>query len=120
MCFESFVYSYFNNTAKVLRRIKRNKAIEDDEALINQINKQIEQFDKTLYINNIITRSKGKLQEKNFLALLDHKKDCMAIKNLKKINFKTLEVTDRDKFDYFTFFTDVEFVKETPNANNRF
>jgi hypothetical protein len=85
LLYESFVYSYFNNTntAKILRRIKRNEATEDDEALINQINKQIEQFeqfDKTLYINNIITRSKGTLQQNNFTVLLDHKNDCMATK----------------------------------------
>jgi hypothetical protein len=85
LLYESFVYSYFNNTntAKILRRIKRNEATEDDEALINQINKQIEQFeqfDKTLYINNIITRSKGTLQQNNFAVLLDHKNDCMATK----------------------------------------
>ena len=119
-CYESFVYSYFNNTAKVLKRIKKNDAIEDEATLIKQIDYQIGQFDKAAYINNIITRSKGTLYDPQFIVLLDGKKDHMAIRDLKKINFKTLEITERDKFDYFTFFTDVEFVKETPNANRFF
>ena len=119
-CYESFVYSYFNNTAKVLKRIKKNDAIEDEATLIKQIDYQIGQFDKAAYINSIITRSKGTLYDPQFIVLLDGKKDHMAIRDLKKINFKTLEITERDKFDYFTFFTDVEFVKETPNAKRFF
>jgi hypothetical protein len=89
-CFESFVYSYFNNTAKILKKIKKNDAIEDDKTLLNQIDYQIAQFDKSAYINNIITRSKGTLYKHDFMVLLDSKKDYMAIRNLKKINFRTL------------------------------
>ena len=51
--------------------------------LIKLINKQISNFDKAVYINNIITCSRGILQNDAFIVLLDHKKDFMSIKNLK-------------------------------------
>ena len=69
-----------------------------------KIKKQICEFDKFVYINNIIIRSKSILQDNDFILLLNYKKDFMSIKNLKIINLKTLEITERDKNDYFTFF----------------
>jgi P4 family phage/plasmid primase-like protien len=120
--YESFMYAFLNKVAKSMKVMKNG--IDPDEeylqAIKKKIEKQIEMLDQTAHINNIIKRSSGLLQKDDFVTLLDSKKEYMAMKDRKKINLKTLEVSDIEKTDYFTFFSDVEYVENTPNADKFF
>ena len=53
------------------------------------------------------------MQNDAFILSLDHKKEFLSIKHFKQINLKTLEITERDKFDYFLLFSDVEYVNKS-------
>ena len=52
--------------------------------------------------------------------MLDSSKECFPIKNGRKINFRTLEISSRTNLDFFTFESPVEFLENTPNADKFF
>ena len=60
------------------------------------------------------------LYDSNFISLLDSSKECFPIKNGKKINFKTLEISNRTNLDFFSYESPVEYVENTPNADKFF
>jgi P4 family phage/plasmid primase-like protien len=102
--------------------LKYTEDIDDDDkkSLLKKVEKQMDKFDKAGYHTSILTRSTGKLQNNKFVTKLNAIPHLFPIKNGKKINLKTLEITDREKTDYFTFESNVDYVKETPNADKFF
>ena len=116
------MFAFLNKVGKLMK-VHLSAINRDDKYLQHlhkKIEKQIQQLDTTGYINNVLKRSSGKLQKDDFVTLLDYKRDYLAIKDCKKINLRTLEVSDRQKDDYFTFFSDVEYVDNTPHADKFF
>lgn len=117
--FESFVYDFFNNTSKEIKKLLKITVDIDD-----QVEKKIKElcgtFDTDAYINKIIKRSTSKLTQCDFLSLLDSKEDYLPIKNGKVINLRNLEIRDRKYDDFFSYESPVDYVKSTPNANKFF
>jgi hypothetical protein len=65
----------------------------------------------------ILKRSTGKLQNNQFVKILNAQPHLFPIRNGRKMDFRTIEITDRTKEDNFTFESHVDYVKTTPNAN---
>ena len=120
--FDSFVYNFFDNTTTKIKVILTNSKDEIDEYILKQIKASSKLFDKTTYINDIIKRSITNLYDVQFLTVLDSNPDFLPINNGKKINLKTLEITDRTYNDYFTYYSPVDYItdKLLPNAEKFF
>ena len=120
--FDSFVYNFFDNTTTKIKVILTNSKDEIDEYILKQIKASCKLFDKTTYINDIIKRSITNLYDVQFLTVLDSNPDFLPINNGKKINLKTLEITDRTYNDYFTYYSPVDYItdKLLPNAEKFF
>ena len=129
--YENFVTDFLNNSAihiKKLVKEYRQKAREeedneDDDANIKKfanLYKLCEQFDKTAYINDIISRCYSRLFDGEFLKNLDNVKGYFPILNGKKIYFSTLKIEDRTEQDFFSYESPVSYVEETPQANKFF
>ena len=70
------------------------------------------------YIKDIIERLFSNLYDKDFITKLDDCKDHLPIKNGLKINFRTLEQSERTINDYFSYESPVEFINgPIPNAD---
>lgn len=121
--FDKLLYDFFLNTTKgmqkLIKKAQKKEDINDDE--IKQIKDFLSKnFDNDNYLATIIKRSSTLLYNSNFVGFLDSYKEFFPIKNGKKINFKTLEITDRTHKDYFTYESPVDYVETTPNADKFF
>ena len=117
--YDAFVFDFYNNSASVIKSILR-KTEDIDEQVEKKIKDLCAQFDKKSYLNDIIDRSFSKLYDTQFITKLNNNPDYLPILNGKKINLKTLELSDRIPDDLFTFECPVEFVSKTPNADKFF
>lgn len=121
--YDKFLYDFLLNTTKKVKKFIYKKQ-KDDEILPNEVEAINEflakKFDEDTYINTIIKRSFTLLYNSNFVSMLDSSKEYFPIKNGKKLNFKTLEISDRTNKDFFTYESPVEFVEKTPNADKFF
>jgi len=117
--YNKYIYDFLLNTTKHIRNLMKNEDLEDGEKA--KINKFLYGcFDEDKYITTIIKRSFTLLYNSNFIPLLDSAKEFFPIKNGRKINFKTLEITQRTNKDFFTYESPVDFVDKTPNADKFF
>ena len=120
--FDIFVYNFFDNTATDIKTLLKNSKEEVDEYIIKEIKTSIKLYDKKTYITDIVKRSITNLFDKQFLTVLDSNPDFLPINNGKKINLKTLEITDRTYYDYFTYFSPVDYISDEklPHADKFF
>ena len=86
----------------------------------NQIRKLISLIDQSKYIRDIEARIADLITDNNFIKLLNAMPNMYPLKNGKKIDLKTLKITDRTALDYFTFESNCQYVKETPKADTFF
>jgi phage/plasmid-associated DNA primase len=93
---------------------------DDNDELLKKVKKQITKFDSDRYHTTILKRSTGKLQNNQFVKQLNMQTHLFPIRNGRKIDLRTLEITDRTKEDYFTFESPIDFVKDKPNADKFF
>lgn len=117
--YTSFVFNFFNNSITDIKKVLKN-TIDIDEQVEKKIKDMCSQFDKKSYLNDIIDRSFSNLYDTKFITKLNDNPEFLPIKNGKKINLKTLLITDRTVDDYFTYECPVDYVNETPNANKFF
>lgn len=118
---------FLNETGKSLLKCYKKivaamEEMDDDEniKILKQINTLKTNFDSSSYINDIITRSTGKLQDNKFVTKLNNTADYFPIKFGKKVDLRTLEVTDRVKQDYFSIECPVDMTKHTKHADKFF
>lgn len=117
--YDAFVFDFYNNSSKKIKKILK-KTENVDDSVEKAIRKLMDLFDQKTYLNDIISRSFSKMKQPNFITLLNDNKEHLPIKNGKKINLKTLLISDRTPNDYFTFECPVDFVDKTPNADKFF
>ena len=86
---------FFDNTATDIKVLLKNSKEEVDEYILKEIKASIKLYDKKTYITDIIQRSLTNLFDKQFITILDSNPDFLPINNGKKINLKTLEITNR-------------------------
>jgi hypothetical protein len=108
--FDSFVYNFFDNTATEIKVLLNKSKDEIDDYILKKIKASFKLFDKTRYINDIIKRSISNLHDVQFLTVLDSNPVFLPINNGKKINLKTLEISDRTCHDYFTYYSPVSYI----------
>ena len=121
--YEKLLYDFLLNTTKKVKKLIRKEQSKDEitEVEVKEINEfLIKKFDEESYINTIIKRSSSLLYNSNFVSLLDSSKECFPIKNGRKINFRTLEISSRTNLDFLTYESPVEFLENTPNADKFF
>ena len=120
--FEAFVYHFFDNTSTEIKRLVKDSKDDIDKYILKQIEKLCDEFDKESYHKKIINRSITSIYDIQFLSLLDNNADFLPINNGKKINLKTLEITDRTYHDYFTYFSPVDYISndKLPHADKFF
>jgi len=123
------IADYFNDISKtLLKSFKKYSVVDEDDdeddSEINKLRKLIQskqkELDSTNYINAIIERSTGKLQDNTFATKLNSDHNFLPIKNGKKISLINGELQDRTKNDLFNFECDVEKVDKTPYADKFF
>ena len=100
----------------------KNSKDEIDKYILKQIEKLCHEFDQDSYHKKIINRSITSIYDIQFLSKLDNNADFLPINNGKKINLKTLEITDRTYHDYFTYFSPVDYIStdKLPHADKFF
>jgi phage/plasmid-associated DNA primase len=120
--FESFVYSFFDNTSTEIKMLVQQSKEGIDKYILKHIEKLCDEFDKDAYVKKMISRSITSLYNIQFLELLDNNPDFLPINNGKKVNLKTLEITDRTYHDYFTYFSPVDYItdEKLPHADKFF
>jgi phage/plasmid-associated DNA primase len=74
----------------------------DNDQLLAKVKKQIAKFDSDRYHATLLKRSTGKLRNNQFVKILNAQPHLFPIRNGRKMDFRTLEMTDRTKEDYFT------------------
>tara|TARA_R110000772_G_scaffold260310_1_gene378225 strand:+ start:90 stop:2741 length:2652 start_codon:yes stop_codon:yes gene_type:complete len=83
---------------------------------LKQVQKMIGNLKSTPYISNVCKAFSGYEIDKDFEAkVINRVPNELPIKNGKVINFKTLEVRERTRTDYWSFECDVEFLGEKSN-----
>jgi hypothetical protein len=110
----SFIPDYYEQSGKNLMSALKKYTDEDDadnDQLLAKVKKQIAKFDRERYHATIlyVKRSTGKLQNNQFVKILN----AQPIRNGRKMDFRTMEITDRTKEDYFTFESPVDYIKTT-------
>ena len=117
--FHTYCFNYFNNSIVKVKQI-RNK--EDDDVCLKKLNQIIIKFGSdTKYINEIVTRCYTNLISEDFMPLINANHNVLPIKNGKKIDLRTLKISDRTPDDIFTEECEVEYLTgETPNADKFF
>ena len=124
--FTTYLKFFYNKVGKQINAqyyeelSKNAEEIGADKNLITKLNQLIGLFDSDSFYSSLESTMDGLFEDQEFIKKLDNKKEFMPIKNGKKIDLRTLEISDRNKDDYFTFFSDVEYVLETPIADNFF
>lgn len=99
--------------------------IQNIKVLLNGLKDQritniLKQLSKSSFINDVLNRTRGMLMDEEFVAQLDSNHNYLPLKNGKKIDLRTLEISERTIKDCFTFECPVEYVQETPNADRFF
>ena len=117
--FDNFVFDWFNNSIKAIKKVLKETEIDDE------IEKQTKNlyllFDKTSYIKDIIDRSHSRLLDEKFVLNLDNSINFFPISKGRKLNFKTLVISERTKNDNFTYESNINYIDgETPNADKFF
>jgi phage/plasmid-associated DNA primase len=100
--------------------MNRDRDEADNDQLLAKVKKQIAKIDSERYHATILKRSTGRLQNNQFVKILNAQPHLFPIRNGGKMDFRTLEITNRTKEDYFTFESLVSYVKTTPNAEKFF
>jgi putative DNA primase/helicase len=77
-------------------------------------------FDKKQYIKDIRERFFKSMLDKFFEKKLNNNPEILSLKNGKKIDLKTLEISDKTQDDFCTFDCNVDFIQNTPNADKFF
>ena len=77
-------------------------------------------LDKKNYIKDIRERFFKSMLDKDFEKKLNSNPDILSLQGGKKINLRTLEVSEKTANDYCTFACNVSYVTETPNADRFF
>jgi P4 family phage/plasmid primase-like protien len=108
--FTTFIYKWFNCTAKNIRNIAGK--VED-----KRINNLITDMDKDVFIKQIVDRLKGMLYDEQFVMNMNSDNSFLPIRGGKKINLRTGEIYERTIEDKFTFECCVDKVAKTPNAD---
>ena len=116
----NLITNILNETIKIIKLIKRRDGEDLTEETIKEINKLCGLFDNITYIKDIIERLFSNLYDKEFLTKLDDCKDHLPIKNGLKINFRTLEQSERTINDYFSYESPVEFINGPTQYADRF
>jgi len=107
------------NIARYCLCEKRTKKCNICEGAI--VTRLITLFDDKMYLKDILERMKGLLIDSNVHTKFDNMHDdFLSIKDGKKINLKTKEVSDRVREDYYTMFCNVSCVDETKHAERFF
>ena len=125
------IADYFNDISKALYKSFKKFSVMDeddendeDDEMIKKLKKQVQDkqkdLDSSAYINVIIERSTGKLQDNAFTTKLNSDHNFLPVKNGKKISLVNGKLFNRTKTDLFTFECDVEKVEETPKADKFF
>jgi len=78
------------------------------------------EMDKKDYIADIASRSYGILYDSEFETKINSNPEILSIMNGKKINLRTLEVSDKTKEDLCTFECAVNYTTETQHADRFF
>ena len=117
--YDAFVFDFYNNSAFIIKTILK-KTENIDEQVEKKIKDLCNQFDKKSYLNDIIDRSFSKLYDTQFITKLNNNSEYLPILKGKKINLKSLEISDRKPEDLFTFECPVDYVSKTPNADKFF
>lgn len=94
-----------------IERIKNkneNKDLEDNKEL-NILNKRRDKITGFIYCEKIYKSAKDELLDLNFYLKINIVDYLLPIKNKKIVNLKTLEVRERNKEDYFSFYCPVNF-----------
>ena len=116
--YNNFINDFIEETNKTIKIIKSNT---DDDTTNKLLKKVIDELDNKNYIMDIIDRMYSRLYDANFITLTDNCKPYFPIKDGRKINLKTLEISERTCDDYFTFESNVEYLPdEIPNAEKFF
>jgi P4 family phage/plasmid primase-like protien len=122
LSFKTFFYKFLNNSAKNITKIVEEAEQQMPGVSIKnkKLTDLIKSFDSQKFINDLLLRVSGLLLDEEFPLKMNNLKDFLPIKNGKKINFKNLEITDREMTDNFTFECPVKYVNKTPNADKFF
>jgi hypothetical protein len=97
----SFVPDFYEQSSNNLREAfyKYSKDLDDDDEEKKRLTKEVAVmrgvFDKDVYHASIIKRTTGKLQNNQFVKLLNMKSYLFPIMGGKTINLQTKEVSDR-------------------------
>ena len=88
------------------------------ESKLKSLQKMISSLKSSPYINHCLKALAGDDYDKDFeTKIINRKPDELPIKNGKVINFKTLEVRERNFNDFWSFECDVSFLGEKANLS---
>jgi P4 family phage/plasmid primase-like protien len=116
---------YFNDSINSVKKYKKDIVIsmtecdiekDDIEKVKREFDKVIKDFDSMTFITTLNDRFIVLLADNEFSKTLNSIPYLFPLKNKKKINLKTLEVTERTQDDLFTFETNLEY-KSDENAD---
>ena len=95
-----FTFKFFDASAKLITQIFKNTETNqyDDKKKIELIKK----FDKQNWIKDICERTILNIMDISIVNKMDNNKYILGLLNGKKINLKTLEVTNRTREDYIS------------------
>jgi len=104
------------DTSHYIKQIKKSK-----QKSRKARSEELKKMDHDSFVESIIKRAIGKLHDDIFVKKLDSNPHSFPIQNGKKVDFKTMKVSDRVKEDYFTFESPVNLLTgHTPNATKFF
>lgn len=112
--YNGIMAKYFYTSSKQVKDTRKDviKLLDDDES-ISEIkavyDKVLKDFDSIAYINKINERLIYMLSDNEFCKTLNTVPHIFPLKNGKKINFKTLEVSERTKDDLCTFECNLDY-----------
>jgi len=94
--------------------------MEDDDRKDERIDKLLKSLEKRTFMKELFERGLGDLVDNDIVSKFDILDDYLPILNCKKINLRTLVVTERTKEDYFTFECPVKLKNKTKHAERYF
>ncbi len=129
--FFGIMAKYFNNSIDTVRKCKEEvlASLKEDKHIskgyLENVKRDfdivISMFDKMGFISNLNDRFIVLLENNEFSKTLNSIPYLFPLKDGKKINLKTLEVTERTQNDLFTFETNLEYKSdENENVNKYF
>jgi P4 family phage/plasmid primase-like protien len=108
MCYRdyhNFTFVFFNETINHIKSL--------DVMLFKEITQLLKDFDSKKYIEDIVMRSSTFLKDTDFILRFDATPNLFPLKGGKKLDFKTLLVTDRTHEDYFTYESPCDFLPDS-------